>query len=87
MITDKHRQHSNADLVQSINGEYYHTWIISAPDQELTLYYNIANPESFIYVSLAITLLVALILTIIVLIIQRKKHKQNKESNPQNEKD
>lgn len=62
--TDLRRQHSDADYITKQDGEYYHTWVVDANNLEkpIMLYYNVANPENFIIVSVCITLSVTVVL-------------------------
>ena len=64
--TDLRRQHSDADYITYESGEYYHTWIVDPNnlDEPIMLYYNIANPENWIIVSLLITLGVTILLAV-----------------------
>ena len=81
--TDLRRQHSDADYITKQNGEYYHTWVVDKDNVEepIMLYYNVANPESFIIVALEITAGVTIILLLIGFVIN--KHKQNKQEEIQ----
>ena len=86
--TDIRRQHSDADYITKQDGEYYHTWIVDANNIEkpIMLYYNIANPENWIILSMCITLGVSVVLSIIVVIsnLLKKGSNQNdikKEDN------
>lgn len=55
--TSQRRQHSDADFITKQNGEYYHTWVVDPNNLEepIMLYYNVANPESYIIIALAVT--------------------------------
>ncbi len=79
--TDLRRQHSDADYITKQDGEYYHTWVVDPNniDKPIMLYYNIANPENYILVSICITLGVTVILAIVGVIINLTKKK--KEDN------
>ena len=79
--TDLRRQHSDADFITKQDGEYYHTWVVDPNnlDEPIMLYYNIANPENYIIVSICITLGVTIILCFIAIILNLNKKK--KEDN------
>ena len=74
-VSDLRRQHSDADFVTKQDGKYYHTWIVSKDnlDEPIMLYYNVANPEASIMVSVAITFVVTLILFAVGFVINRNK--------------
>ena len=74
--TDLRRQHSDADFITKQDGYYYHTWLVDANklDEPIMLYYNVANPENWIIVSICFTVGVAAILSIIsVIVVVNKK--------------
>ncbi len=75
--TDLRRQHSDADNITWQDGAYYHTWKVDPNNlnEPIMLYYNIANPESYILVALCLTAGVSIILGIIATIIHFKKKK------------
>ncbi len=75
--TDLRRQHSDADYITWQDGAYYHTWKVDPNNlnEPIMLYYNIANPESYILVALCLTAGVTIILGIIATIIHFKKKK------------
>ncbi len=75
--TELRRQHSDADYIIKQDGYYYHTWVVDPEnlDEPIMLYYNIANPENYIIVSIGITLGVTLILSIVGLIIKLTQKK------------
>ena len=79
--TDLRRQHSDADYITKQDGEYYHTWVVDPNnlDEPIMLYYNIANPENYIIVSICITLAVTIVLATIgnVLNLTKKKKEDN----------
>lgn len=79
--TDLRRQHSDADFITKQDGEYYHTWVVDPNnlDKPIMLYYNIANPENYIIVSICISLLITIILSTIGIILNITKKK--KEDN------
>lgn len=79
--TDMRREHSDADYVVYDSGKYYHTWVLdeSEVDKTIILYYNIANQENWILLSLGVTGGATIILLIIGIII--KKLKNNKKFN------
>lgn len=78
--TDLRRQHSDADFITKQDGEYYHTWIIDKNnlDEPIMLYYNVANPENWIFVALGITVVVTLIVYIVALIKNKKQKNDEK---------
>ena len=79
--TDLRRQHSDADYITKQDGEYYHTWVVDPNNinEPIILYYNIANPENWIILSLLITLGVAIILISIGIVLNlNKKKKEDK---------
>ena len=63
--TDLRRQHSDADYITKQDGEYYHTWVVDANNLEkpIMLYYNIANPENYIIVSVISVFVLTIILS------------------------
>lgn len=77
-VADKHRQHSDADFITRQGDKYYHTWVVDRDeiDQEIHLYYNIANQENWILVALVVTFVAGAIITIIVVIIHFIKKKK-----------
>jgi len=79
--TDLRRQHSDADYITKQDGEYYHTWVVDPNNLEepIMLYYNIANPENYIIVSICITLAVTIVLATIGIVLNLTKNK--KEDN------
>ena len=79
--TDLRRQHSDADYITKQDGEYYHTWVVDPNNLEepIMLYYNIANPENYIIVSICITLAVTIVLATIGIVLNlTKKKKEDK---------
>lgn len=74
-ISDLRRQHSDADFVTKQNGKYYHTWVVDKDNLEdpIMLYYNVANPEASIIVSVAITFGVTLGLFVVGFVINKNK--------------
>ena len=79
--TDLRRQHSDADYITKQDGEYYHTWVVDPNNIEepIMLYYNIANPENYIIVSICITLAVTIVLATVGIVLNLTKKK--KEDN------
>lgn len=75
--TTLRRQHSDADYITQSDGYYYHTWVVDKEnlDEPIMLYYNVANPESWIIVSLCVTLSVTAVLLFIGIIISLTKKK------------
>jgi len=73
------RQHSDADVVEKIDGVYYHTWIVDKdnPNQTIMFYYNVANTYNWILLSLLVTLIVTGIMAICVVVGKNKKKNQN----------
>lgn len=73
--TDLRRQHSDADFITKQNGEYYHTWVVDKNnlDEPIMLYYNVANPESFVIVALGTTAIVEIVLIAIGFIVNKLK--------------
>jgi len=63
--TDLRRQHSDADYITKQDGYYYHTWVVDPNnlDEPIMLYYNIANSENWIIVSLLATLGLTIVLS------------------------
>ena len=80
-VTDLHRGHSNADYVSRIDGLYYHTWVIDPNniEENIVIYYNLANQANCLLVCLAVGLGVLSILGIIALIINKKREKNTSE--------
>ena len=80
-VTDLHREHSNADYVSRIDGLYYHTWVIDPNniEENIVIYYNLANQANCLLVCLAVGLGVLSILGIIALIINKKRKKNTSE--------
>lgn len=76
--TDLRRQHSDANYINKINGEYYHTWVVDKNNIEkpIMLYYNIANPQNWIIVSVLITVSVTIIVGGIALLISLNNKKK-----------
>ena len=79
--TDLRRQHSDADYITKQDGEYYHTWVVDKNnlDEPIMLYYNVANPNNFIFVGFGVTAGVTIVLLLIGLIINKTKNKEKKE--------
>lgn len=77
--TDLRRQHSDADYITKQDGEYYHTWVVDPNniDEPIMLYYNIANPENYIILSICVTLTLTVILSVIGIIIKFRKNSKN----------
>ena len=78
-VTESRREHSDADFVTRLDGNYYHTWIVDGNNlgEEITLYYNIANRGNCILLCIGISILVCGVLLIIGLIVD--KHKKKKQ--------
>ena len=78
-VTESRREHSDADFVTRLDGNYYHTWIVNGDNlgEEITLYYNIANRGNCILLCIGISILVCGVLLIIGLIVD--KHKKKKQ--------
>lgn len=78
-VTESRREHSDADFVTRLDGNYYHTWIVDGDNlgEEITLYYNIANRGNCILLCIGISILVCGVLLIIGLIVD--KHKKKKQ--------
>lgn len=85
--TDLRRQHSDADYIVKQGGEYYHTWVVDKEnlDEPILLYYNVANPESFILVGLGVTTVVTIVLLVVGFVIN--KHNQSQKENVQIKKE
>lgn len=77
--TDLRRQHSDADYITKQNGEYYHTWVVDPQnlDKPIMLYYNIANAENWILISICITLGITVVLGAVAVAINISKKKNN----------
>ena len=75
--TELRRQHSDADYITKQDGEYYHTWVVDPEnvDEPIMLYYNVANPENWIIISICITLGLTVVLAIVGVIINLTKKK------------
>ena len=73
--TDLRREHSDAEKISYKDGLYYHTWEVDPENanQNIMIYYNVANRANCIIVSLGITLVSVLILFGISLIIKTTK--------------
>lgn len=78
-VTESRREHSDADFVTRLDGNYYHTWIVDGNNlgEEITLYYNIANRGNCILLCIGISIVVCGVLLIIGLIVD--KHKKKKQ--------
>ena len=78
-VTESRREHSDADFVTRLDGNYYHTWIVDGNNlaEPITLYYNIANRGNCILLCIGISILVCGALLIIGLIVD--KHKKKKQ--------
>lgn len=76
--TSLRRQHSDADFITKQDSEYYHTWVVDPNnlDKPIMLYYNVANPESYIIVALAITGGAVVVLGIVAGVIEVVKRKK-----------
>ena len=78
-VTESRREHSDADFVTRLDGNYYHTWIVDGNNlaEPITLYYNIANRGNCILICIGISILVCGVLLIIGVIVD--KHKKKKQ--------
>ena len=78
-VTESRREHSDADFVTRLDGNYYHTWLVDSENiaEPITLYYNIANRGNCILLCIGISILVCGVLLIIGLIVN--KHKKKKQ--------
>lgn len=78
-VTESRREHSDADFVTRLDGNYYHTWIVDGDNlgEEITLYYNIANRGNCILLCIGISIVVCSVLLIIGVIVD--KHKKKKQ--------
>ena len=78
-VTESRREHSDADFITKLDGNYYHTWIVDGNNlgEEITLYYNIANRGNCILLCIGISILVCGVLLIIGVIVD--KHKKKKQ--------
>ncbi len=76
-VTDKRRQHSNADFITRDADKYYHTWIVDRDDTDMTieLYYNIANKDNWIVLAILSTAIISCVITIVGIIIYLIKNK------------
>ena len=82
-VTESRREHSDADFVQKIGNNYYHTWIVEDAENDIIMiYYNVANSGIWIIISVAIVLVITLILLVVGLIItiNKKKNLKNTEN-------
>lgn len=80
-VTDSRREHSDADFIQKIGNEYYHTWIVEDVDNDIIMiYYNVANSGIYIIICIAIVLIITLILLVVGLIITINKNKNLKNT-------
>lgn len=77
-VTESRREHSDADFITRLDGNYYHTWIVDGNNlgEEITLYYNIANRGNCILLCIGISILVCGVLLIIGLIVDKRKKKK-----------
>lgn len=83
-ISDTSRLHSDADYITKQNGKYYYTWEIDSEnlDEEIIMYYKIANRGNWMILCIVTTLLFTSILLIISFVIKinhYKKLKNNKK--------
>ena len=78
-VTESRREHSDADFITRLDGNYYHTWIVDGNNlaEPITLYYNIANRGNCILLCIGISIVVCGMLLIIGLIVD--KHKKKKQ--------
>ena len=77
-VTESRREHSDADFVTRLDGNYYHTWLVDSENiaEPITLYYNIANRGNCILLCIGISILVCGVLLIIGLIVDKRKKKK-----------
>ncbi len=81
MIADLRREKSNADIVQKINGKYYHTWVVDMEDQQpIEIYYIVANRSNWILICLGVVVVVCAILCAVGLNILNKQKRKSDES-------
>ncbi len=80
-VTDSRREHSDADYITNLNGEYYHTWEVEPNNisTNVTFYYNVLNRANCIIVCIGTTILVSGILLLIGYIVEKRKNKKFKE--------
>lgn len=78
-VTESRREHSDADFITRLDGNYYHTWIVDGNNlaEPITLYYNIANRGNCILLCIGISIVVCGMLLIIGVIVD--KHKKKKQ--------
>jgi len=78
-VSDIRREHSDADYINKINNNYYHTWLIDSENinEPIIIYYNIANAGNCILLCLAITAGLTAIIFFIVYF--KNKLKNNKK--------
>lgn len=82
--TELRRQHSDADYITKQDGEYYHTWVVNKDSisEPIMLYYNVANPESYIIIAIGVAVLsTATLLGIGALISFVKSKKEKNDEN------
>lgn len=80
-VTDSRREHSDADYITNLNGEYYHTWEVEPNNisTNVTFYYNVLNRANCIIVCIGTTILVSGILLLIGYIVEKRKNKKFNE--------
>ncbi len=78
-VTDDNRLHSDADYINNVSGNYYHSWIIDSDNLEetITVYYILANRGHVILVCIGVGLIVCAILCAIAFIPKRKNKNKN----------
>lgn len=78
----KHRLKSNSDFQEKISMDnYLHTWIIKEDaENEVEYYYNIANRQNWIVLSIGITLVIGVILFVISINIKENKKQKINEN-------
>ena len=76
-VTDSRREHSDADYITNLNGEYYHTWEVEPNNisTNVTFYYNVLNRANCIIVCIGTTILVSGILLLVGYIVEKRKNK------------
>ena len=81
--TDLHRQHSNADYISKLDGEYYHTWVVEdVENEEILFHYNVANSGNWMMIAIGASVVACGIMLIINAIVEQvKKRKTNETKN------
>jgi len=78
----KRRLKSNSDFQEKIStGNYLHTWIIGEnAEDEVQYYYNIANRQNWIMLSIGVTLVIGVILFVISINIKENNKQKTNEN-------